>query len=126
MLRDIAVWLGAPMIASLFCTAVWSAASGSQMADLQVAISLGLGALFFTVVGSAMASLLFAGMNSRPIRHRYLSLLMLGGPAGGATMLFLGSSLAGVTAGALYGLVTACVWVGLHALIALRAESSPS
>jgi hypothetical protein len=90
VVRGLAVWLAAPLMASLLCTLAWSVLLGGEMATPRVAVSIGLGSFFFTLIGSALISGLFAGMRARPIRHRYLIVVGLSGLIGSATMLILG------------------------------------
>jgi hypothetical protein len=124
MLRGIAVWLCAPLLASFLCTLSWSVILGGRMA-MREAITVGIASLAFTLVGSAVLSGLFAGMGARPVRQRYILLVGLGGLIGGATMLLLEGWPTIVWAGAVYGLATACFWVGLHA-VTHPAESRSS
>jgi hypothetical protein len=77
LLRGIAVWIGAALMASFLCTVLWSVVVPGQMTDRRVAVSIGIASLFFTLIGSALISGLFAGMSARPTRHRRLILVGL-------------------------------------------------
>ncbi|OIQ65153.1 hypothetical protein GALL_532900 [mine drainage metagenome] len=116
-IRGLAVWLGAPLFASLLCTVVWHIVSGGRFMDWRPWVAIGLMSLIFTFGGSTILALLFSAMTSRSIVYRYLFLVVFGVTAGGTWTLFLGVSPTGVEAGAIYGFVTACVWVALHRLI---------
>ena len=124
---DVAVWLGAPLLASVLCTMGWAALAASKtvgsmadvgtMANLRVSISMGIASLVFTTGGSTLMSLMFAGMAARPILHRYFVIIGLGPIVGSLLMAFTTASLIGITAGTIYGVVTALCWVGLHRAI---------
>jgi len=122
-LRGIAVWLGAALMGSFLGTAFWKVAFRGPMSDLRVAVSIGLGSLFFTLIGSAIMSGLFAGMGSRSRRYRYTILVGAAGPVGAATMLFLNAPPAAVAGGAIYGVTTAIIWAGLQTVVGERAVS---
>ena len=125
--RDLAIWLGAPLLASLLCTLgwtviaggkmVWSITADGTMANLRVAVSMGMASVLFTIGGSTVLSLMFAGLSALPTVNRYFILVGFGAIAGGFLMLFLGAPPVGITAGAIYGVVTACFWVGLHSAV---------
>ena len=115
--RGLAVWLGAPVLASALCTTVWSWTASDAMSDRRIAVSLGLASLMFTIGGSTFLALLFAGMNALPIIHRYSILVGVGALAGGATMVVLGTTTVGIEVGAIYGVATGCLWVGLHRIV---------
>jgi hypothetical protein len=121
-IRGVAVWIFAPLLASLLCTfAWWIAPSGAWamgipigVSNWRIAAAYSLLTMPFTVAGSAFLSLLFAGMTARPVVHRYFILVGLGALIGGAILLILGLPASFIAAGAIYGVVTACFWVGLH------------
>lgn len=110
--RGLAVWLGAPFLASFICTAVWGLAAGRS--DWRPFFGVGVMSLIFTVGGSAFLSLLFRTMSARPVVGRYAVLIGFGALAGFATMGSLGASSPLIWAGLVYGVATACLWVGLH------------
>jgi hypothetical protein len=114
-LRAIAVWLGAPLLASVFCTTAWNFATGGQLFSgsriLLAAYSI---SLLFAIAGSTLLSLAFASMRPLRIPGRYLALVAFGAVAGGAMMLPFGTHPNVTVPGVVYGTVTACIWVGLH------------
>lgn len=115
-LRGIAVWLLPPVLASAICTLVWQLVSGNSILD-RPTIGVGLASLVFTVAGSTMLTLVFASMSSHRVVFRYICLVVLGAVAGGAALVVLSGSSEFVTPGAVYGVVTASLWVATHALV---------
>jgi hypothetical protein len=125
--RDVAIWLVAPLLASSLCTLGWTViaegdkgwivTADEKMADLRFAVAIGIASLIYTIGGSTMLSLMFAGMSARSAPHRYFILLVLGAVAGGFLMLVSGGSWLLITAGTIYGVVTACFWVALHSVV---------
>ena len=119
--RGVAVWLGAPLLASLVCTSVWAVAGGMAVissdpaaANWRVMIGVGEMTLLFTIPGSAILSGIFGLMNSRSTVYRQGFIIGFGIVGGGAAMLLLKFPAAIVLIGCIYGFVTACFWIGLH------------
>lgn len=112
--RALTVWLGAPILASLLCTAVWQIASGGNLSEWRLVIAISVTAFVFALGGSTILSLAFVAMPTVPVTGRYIVLLTQGAVAGGIWMLLVGNSGAETTAGAVFGAVTAALWVGLH------------
>ena len=67
-----------------------------------------------------MLTLVFSSMSSQRVVLRYICLIILGAVAGGGAMLFLSGSSELVAAGAVYGVVTASLWVMTHSLVYRR------
>ncbi len=111
--RGLTVWLGAPLLASLLCSAGWQLASGGHLAEWRPIVGLSLMALIFTIGGSTLLSLAFAAMEALAAITRYIALICLGAFAGGAIMIPFGTP-GSVLAGIIYGVATASFWAGLH------------
>lgn len=118
-LRGIAVWLLPPILASGICTSLWQAGSGNSIFDRST-IGLGLASFVFTVAGSTLLTLVFASMQCHRVALRYICLVILGAVAGAGAMLILSGSSKFIAAGAIYGVVTASLWVMTHSLIYRR------
>ena len=134
--RGITVWLGAPVLASLLCTLAWYASTSFLHATIWyepanhliwdsrdnqlVFAAIGVTSLFFSIVGSAFLSILFETMSARTVSSRYIVLIVFGAVVGFGMIAILPGGGALALAGSLYGLATACLWVGLHQTICVR------
>jgi hypothetical protein len=118
--RGLTVCVGPAVLASFGCTAIWHLATGGDLspAGLRVISTFGLGILIFTLAGSALLCLAFYWMGTWQLTlvGRYVTLVAIGGIAGLA-MLAPSGTLEGLVAGGVYGLATACIWIGLHRVI---------
>ena len=113
VVRGLILWLGAAVIGSFGCTALWQIAGGGLPAWGTV-MGLGVVTLFWTITGSTLLLLVFSAMPTVPVWGRYLLLVPLGAVAGAIMLSFGGWS--SMMTGAAYGTATALAWVGLHRL----------
>lgn len=117
IVRNLAIWLGAPLVASAFCTLVWAVAFNRPVVDPRFFLGVGLFSFIISMAGSACLSLLYRGMTARAVATRYAVLVAFGAVAGFLAMSLLGGGQAPLiftVAGPIYGTTTACCWVGLH------------
>ena len=134
--RGIAVWLGAPVLANFLCTLAWYASTSFlhttiwyepanhliwDSRDNQLLFAAtGVTSLFFSIVGSAFLSILFKTMSARTVSSRYIVLIVFGAAVGFLMIAILPGGGPITIAGSIYGIATACLWVGLHQTICVR------
>ncbi|WP_428333404.1 hypothetical protein [Novosphingobium sp.] len=129
-IRNLVVWLGAALLASLICTYSWSQMFegwgtprgrpnivGTPLhAESAMWIGIGITSLLFTTIGSLVLSYLFWCLNNISYQARYFIIIGVGLTFGCMWMIAMGAlqSPVAIGAGAIYGLCTGCFWVGLH------------
>jgi hypothetical protein len=117
IVRNLAVFLAAPLAACILCTTVWGLALSGFGSDWRPFIGVGIFALIIAMGGSAFLSLLFRTMSARAIAGRYAVLVGFGAAAGFLIMGILGVPSPFIFAGPIYGVTTACFWVGFHSAL---------
>lgn len=129
-IRNLVVWLGAAVLASLVCTYSWSQMFngwgiprgrpnivGAEFhGDPRMWFGIGMGSVVFTTIGSGFLSFVFLRLSNFSYSVRYFIIIGVGLFSGCVWMLAIGAlqSPVAIAAGAIYGLFTGCFWVGLH------------